>query len=640
MEIVVGTAGHIDHGKTALVRALTGTDADRLPEEKQRGITIDIGFAELAIGPHHFAFIDVPGHERFVKNMLAGASGIDIVMLIIAADEGVMPQTREHFEICRLLGISTGIVVLTKSDLVDAETLELAQLDAADLVAGSFLEHAQVIAASSVTGAGLDELSDVLSSMAETLTVRNERHVPFLPIDRSFALKGFGTVVTGTLSGGEIPTGAEMEILPQGRRVRIRGLQTHGRSVDTARPGQRTAVNLAGIDHHDFERGMVLVPPSRLLPTQIFDARVEVLEGSKRPLRTRQRVRVHIGTAEVLARLAVPEPEGEIAPGGRGFVQFRLEHPIAGLMNERFVVRSYSPQTTIAGGEVILPHARKQKRLEHPAHRELLQKLLKAKEDPAAVVGLFVEAKGEGGLDSEQLRAQTGWREDVLSEALRVAVENKTLTEIGSIFINPQILDGVSGKIIAAIERFHQSEPLASGISRETLRGVAGRRVPGAVVDGVIDRMASEESLRIHGELISAAAHSIELSAEEESAKGALIKIYSNAGLAPQKLDDSIGDAAARSGIPASTVRKVFNLLVKQGDLRKVTEEFYFGADAIDQLTEKLRQFDASSADRTIDVSAFKDLAGISRKYAIPLLEYFDRERVTVRTGDKRQILV
>jgi selenocysteine-specific elongation factor len=315
MEIVVGTAGHIDHGKTALVRALTGTDADRLPEEKQRGITIDIGFAELALGEDHFAFIDVPGHERFVKNMLAGASGIDIVMLVIAADEGVMPQTREHFEICRLLGISNGIVVLTKADLVDAETLELAELDAAELVAGSFLENAPVIAASSVTGSGLDELRNSLIAVASARPTRNDRHIPFLPIDRSFVLKGFGTVVTGTLSGGELTTGADIEILPQGRRVRIRGLQTHGRTVEAARPGQRTAVNLAGIDHHEIERGMVLVPPSRLRPTQIFDAHVEVLAECKRPLRTRQRVRVHIGTAEILARVAVLEPAGEIAPG-------------------------------------------------------------------------------------------------------------------------------------------------------------------------------------------------------------------------------------------------------------------------------------------------------------------------------------
>src|SRR5690606_1406196 len=289
MEIVVGTAGHIGHGKPALVRAHTGTDADRLPEEKQRGITIDIGFAELAIGENHFAFIDVPGHERFVKNMLAGARGIDIVMLVIAGDEGVMPQTREHFEICRLLGISHGIVVLTKADLVDTETLELAHLDAAELVAGSFLANAPVIAVSSANGTGLEDLRDALRAVAVTLPSRNERHVPFLPIDRSFALKGFGTVVTGTLSGGELTTGADIEIVPQGRRVRIRGMQTHGRSVETALPGQRTAVNLAGIDHHELERGMVLAPPSRLQPTQIFDARVEVLADNKRPLRTRQR---------------------------------------------------------------------------------------------------------------------------------------------------------------------------------------------------------------------------------------------------------------------------------------------------------------------------------------------------------------
>ena len=318
MEIIVGTAGHIDHGKTALVRALTGTDADRLPEEKERGITIDIGFAELEIGDTHFGFVDVPGHERFVKNMLAGASGIDLVMLVIAADEGVMPQTREHFEICRLLGLRHGIVVLTKSDLVDEETLELAKLDAAELVAGSSLENAPMVAVSSVTAAGIDELKTLLVQSGASVSARNKDRVTFLPIDRSFTVKGFGAVVTGTLASGDIAEGIDLELLPEVRRVRVRGVQTHGRSVKTARAGQRTAVNLAGIDHGELSRGMVLCRPGVFRPTQIFDAETEVLEGVSRSLRSRQRVRIHIGTAEVLARISVIDASNEIAGGEHG----------------------------------------------------------------------------------------------------------------------------------------------------------------------------------------------------------------------------------------------------------------------------------------------------------------------------------
>src|SRR5205085_781561 len=334
--VIVGTAGHIDHGKTTLVRALTGVDADRLPEEKRRGITIDLGFAELDLGDVRVGFVDVPGHERFVKNMLAGAHGVDLVALVIAADEGVMPQTREHFDICRLLGVRSGLVVLTKTDTVDAELLELVRGEAEELVAGSFLEGAPVVAASARTGAGVEELKARLREAALAAPARDSDTVTRLPVDRSFTMRGFGAVVTGTLVAGEINEGQELELLPAGERVRVRGVQVHGSAVKAATAGQRTAVNLGGVEASGVVRGMVLAPAGRLAATQIMDARVSVLKDVPRPLKTRQRVRVHHGTAEVLARVVVLEGPGEVAPGASGLAQLRLESPIVALPGDRF----------------------------------------------------------------------------------------------------------------------------------------------------------------------------------------------------------------------------------------------------------------------------------------------------------------
>src|SRR5882672_7853095 len=351
--IIIGTAGHIDHGKTALVRALTGVDADRLPEEKRRGITIDIGFADLDLGDLRVGFVDVPGHERFVKNMLAGAHGIDVVALVIAADESVMPQTREHFDICRLLGISCGIVVITKKDLVDEELLQLVFAEARELTSGSFLEDAPVVAVSSRTGEGIEELKQTLREIGSLAPARSADFVTRLPIDRSFTMRGFGAVVTGTLIAGQNNEGDELELLPAKTRVRVRGLQVHGVQVKQAFAGQRTAVNLGGIDATAIERGMILAQPARLRPTQVIDVRVQLLPSALRPLRSRQRVRVHIGAAEVLARVRVLEDSGEIKPGHYGLVQFRTESPVVAVCGDRFIIRAYSPQQTIGGGEVL-----------------------------------------------------------------------------------------------------------------------------------------------------------------------------------------------------------------------------------------------------------------------------------------------
>jgi len=416
MDIIVGTAGHIDHGKTSLVKALTGTDTDRLPEEKQRGITIDLGFAELTIGEIHFGFVDVPGHERFIKNMLAGASGIDLVLLVVAADEGIMPQTREHFDICRLLQIKNGLVAITKKDMVDDEMHELVRTEVIEFVDGTFLDGSPIISVSSRTGDGIEELRNALTAAAAKVAVRPDIQIARLPIDRSFAVKGFGSVVTGTLVSGSIAEADELELLPVGRKLRVRGVQSHGQKVSEAHSGRRTAVNLAGIDHHEIERGMSLAEPNVLELFQIFDAEVEMLPDAK-PLKTRQRVRVHIGTTEVLARVAVIGDD-VVAAGEKGFVQFRLESPVAAVIAERFVLRSYSPQMTIGGGSVLFPNADKLLRRNAEKQKEFLSGLAGSVERSDELLQLLVNHSGERGIVGTKIRSATGWTNEHFTKAV------------------------------------------------------------------------------------------------------------------------------------------------------------------------------------------------------------------------------
>ncbi|MEZ5427130.1 MAG: selenocysteine-specific translation elongation factor [Pyrinomonadaceae bacterium] len=638
-DIIVGTAGHIDHGKTALVKALTGVDADRFPEEKERGITIDIGFAELELGDARIGFVDVPGHERFVKNMLAGANGIDLVALVVAADEGVMPQTREHFEICRLLETKTGLIILTKKDLVDSELLEIAELDVAELVENSFLRNAPVIPVSAKTGEGVEKLKETLGALAQTIPDRKNETVPRLPIDRSFSVKGFGAVVTGTLISGEIREGDELEILPTGKKVRVRGLQTHGKTVPVARAGQRTAVNLGGIEHSEIERGMVLAEKDILRPTQIIDARVEVLAGAGRPLRSRQRVRVHLGTIEALARLQVLNERGEISPGEKDFAQIRLEIPVAAVPGERFILRSYSPQTTVAGGLILDALAAKHRRRDFDRTRGFLSGLIETAADRTGQIKLYLETAGPGGASFADLQARTGWRGPVLKTAVEKNVEKKGVIEAGAFFVARTPFDELKEKTIGQIEDFHRREPLARGILRETLRENLFAHLPPEVFRTVLQFLENEKRIAAEKDVVRAAGHSLELTDDEKLLRQRLEKIYNTAGLEVPKLDEALSDAARSAGSNSAHARKIFQLLINSGQIAKVSEEFYFAAATLDALIEKLRRFADKTEDRLIDVPAFKDLAGISRKYAIPLLEYLDLQKITRRAGDKRLIL-
>ncbi len=637
MDIIVGTAGHIDHGKTALVKALTGVDADRLPEEKQRGITIDIGFAELRLGDVSIGFVDVPGHEKFVKNMLAGASGIDLVALVIASDAGVMPQTREHFEICRLLETKSGLIVLTKKDLVDEELLELVKLDASELVENSFLEAAPMIAVSAKTGEGIEELKETLKNLAARIPPRKNETIARLPIDRAFSVKGFGAVVTGTLVSGEIKESDELEILPPARKVRIRGLQTHGKSVKNARAGQRTAVNLGGIENAEITRGMVLCEKDVLRPTQIFDAQIEVLKNAKKGVKSRQRVRVHIGTIEALARLQVLNERGEIAHGEKDFVQLRLEIPVVMIPNERFIIRSYSPQITIAGGRVLDNSASKHRRKEIEIVRTYLQNLTES--DKPKQVKFFLETANEHGLTFRDLQARTGWRGEILKRTIAENVEKKAIVAAESFYIARTPFENLKTKTLAEIENFHRKEPLAKGMLRETLREKIFAHLSPEIFRTVISNLENDKKIVAEKDTIRAASHNLDLSNDEKALRERLEKIYQLAKLEVPKLEDALLEAIKGTKLSREHARKIFQLLLNSGEIVKISDEFYFAGNEIDILIGKLKAFAGKSADKLIDVPTFKAIAGISRKYAIPLLEFLDRERITRRAGDKRLIL-
>lgn len=639
MDIIVGTAGHIDHGKTALVKALTGIDADRLPEEKQRGITIDLGFAEMQMDDVRIGFVDVPGHERFVKNMLAGASGIDLVLLVIAADEAVMPQTREHFDICRLLHVRSGVIVLTKTDLVDDETLELARLDVAELVEGSFLENAPVFPVSSRTGAGIAELKSGLANAAGNVPSENEMYEPRLAVDRSFSVKGFGAVVTGTLASGEIDEGNELELLPVRREVRVRGIQTHGKQVKTARSGQRTAVNLGGIAHDEIERGMVLAKPGSLAVTQAFDADVEVLADVPRALRSRQRVRVHLGTAEVLARVSVLNEHQAIEPGSRGLAQFRLESTVAAAHGDRFIVRSYSPQRTIAGGLVLEPLAHKHRRREFEGVASTLVDLVRASDGGGNLAEVFVKMSGERGLKVDDLRSRSALRANIVGDLIARAVAEGHVVNANGVLISKPIFERLQALTLEAVENYHSKDKLSRGLPKELLRERVFKHAGAEVFRAVTGELERAGKIRVEQDIIRNASHETQLSAAEKIVHDRLSAIYPNAGLEAPKLDDALTNAINGTGLDLRSARKVFQLFINSGQLVPVTNEYYFSAKALDMLTTKLRDHVRSSGDPTIDVARFKDIAGVSRKYAIPLLEYFDRTRVTRRVGDKRQVL-
>ena len=635
--IVVGTAGHIDHGKSALVRALTGTDPDRLKEEKARGITIDLGFAHLVLGDANFAFVDVPGHERFVKNMLAGAGGIDLVMMVIAADESVMPQTREHFHICNLLQVAGGLIVLTKSDVADADMLEIARLEARELVAGSFLQDAPIIAVSSKTGSGLDELREALVTAASAATGREEEGPARLPVDRVFSVKGFGTVVTGTLVSGRLSVDDEVAALPGDLRAKVRGLQVHGRSESAAGAGRRVAINLGGVELADLARGDVLCTPGAFEPTRRFDVVVELLADA-RPLRHGARIRFHHGTSEILGRIAVSfvrgtdAAAGEIGAGASAHARLRLEAPAVLTRGDRFIIRAYSPPVTIGGGVVADPHPPRGA-IRTATGRARLRRLDPGRQDEQDVVAAFVEERAAMGLPSSALVSRAGLIPGAAKGMTERLSQAGRVHRVGHLLVASTVIEERSRRLIAVLEAHHEAQPLSEGVPREEVRDrVVGGGAPD-VFDFIVDRLVAAGKI-VARDRLALAGHRISLSPEEARAQEALERVYRKAGLAPPDLKS----AAAGAGLEPAVADRIGRLLLRQKSLVKL-EELLFHADALATLKADVKGMKSGTVPAKVDVAAFKERYGVSRKYAIPLLEYLDRERVTRRVGDSRIVL-
>jgi selenocysteine-specific elongation factor len=621
--LIVGTAGHIDHGKSALVRALTGVDPDRLKEEKARGITIDLGFAHLDLGDGLVAsFIDVPGHERFVRNMLAGAHGIDAVLLVVAADESVMPQTREHFHICRLLGIPRGLVALTKCDAADADMQALAEMEVRELVAGSFLEGAPLLRVSSRTGQGLDDLKEALRTLARATPARPGEGLLRLPVDRAFTLRGFGTVVTGTLVSGTLAVGEEIEVLPSGRRARVRGLQVHGAPAERVEAGHRTAANLSGLDVQDLARGDVVTHPGTLRATSIVDAELTLLAG-ERALKDQARVRVHIASAEVLARVRVLDGPA-VAPGATARVQLRLESPSVAGRGDRLVLRSYSPAATIGGAVVVDPLAGKRRRGSVSS--------IPGAADAAGAAARMVEEAGTAGLDAATLAARVTMPLPALLAALKGREDVVAFPGDPVWLVSPGALARLGETAEARLRDFHGTRRLEGGMPREELRRRVFARVPDGVFEAVLDHLARVGRARVSGESVALADHEVRFTPEEAQVRTSLLAAVRAAELA------GVDMAHPPPGLAADPrlLDKMARALAAEGVLRRVGDALVDSA-RLDALKDEVRRRWPPGS--RLDVAAFKDMTGLSRKFVIPLLEYLDRERVTRRTGADRFVL-
>ena len=629
--VIVGTAGQIDHGNSALVEALTGTHPDRLEEEKRRGITIDLGYAFLGLSGVQLGFVDVPGHEKFVRNMLAGAGGIDIVLLVVAADESVKPQTREHFEICRLLGVQQGLIVITKADLVESETVELVKLELEEFTRGSFLEGAPVVAVSARTGIGVAELKTELQRVAQNVPQRDASHYARLPIDRVFTRPGFGTVVTGTLISGTLSSEQEVELLPTNKRARIRGLHSGGNRVEQATAGQRTAVNLASVGVSEVTRGMVLVPAGVFRATERLDVSISLLPSAK-ALKPRSRMHFHCGSAERIAEMTLLEGQ-QLAPGGSAMAQLRLDEPIHLLHGDRFVLRQFSPVVTIGGGVVLDALASRYRKRDSTRLNTLA---ILETGSPDEILHAIIAADGNG-LGLADAIARTGWLETEVRETARKLEDGGSIHIIPSqpwIAISSEKMAALRANIEEEVERFHAANALVPGIASQELRGQSMPRVRPEVFRAALEELVRRGKLAISGDTVHRANRVMALSDQEVRAKEQIARDFERAGLAAP----TPGEVLSRVSLDSGRAGKLLQLLIREKILVKVTEDMVFHASALEALSDMLSRYKREHGER-LPVAAFKELAGVSRKHAIPLLEYMDRTGLTRRSGDERVIL-
>ena len=626
--VVIGTAGHIDHGKTSLVKALTGTDTDRLKEEKERGITIELGFAELILDNVYAGIVDVPGHERFVKNMLAGVGGIDLVMLIVAADEGVMPQTREHLSICRLLGIKSGLIVLTKTDLVEPEWVELVTDDIQDFVKDTFLEEKPIVPVSAHTGDGLENLKIILNEIADQTPTKSETGIFRIPIDRVFTMRGFGVVITGTLFSGSVAVGEQVEVYPKALQARVRGLQVHGESVEKSTAGLRTAVNLQGLERAEVFRGDMIGHRGELKTTYMLDVHLEHLADAPRPLKTRNRIRFHAGTAEIMGRISLIGRDA-LEPGDSSFAQIRLEEPIVVLPRDRFVIRSYSPIITIGGGEILDIMPRKHRRLRSSSLEHL--KSLHQGDETERLLILLRDSR----LNGVKLADLTG------RLTLKPSDIQKTIQELSS-QREVQIIDQTNffsmttahfntaqKNILSFLCEYHVENPLRTGAPREEVRGKAGE-INEKIFAAALKHLSESNEIVENGAILRLASHSVEIDEKLGEVKTKLESVYKNAHFQPP----SVEDAFSQSGGKGNSNRNALQILIDEGALLRLKDNIIYHRHALSEAENLLREH--LSQNNEITAAEFRDLLGITRKHAIPLLEYFDTARITLRVEDKR----
>jgi selenocysteine-specific elongation factor len=625
-KLILGTAGHIDHGKTALVQALTGVDTDRLKEEKERGITIELGFAELDLPDEiHFGVVDVPGHEGFVRNMVAGSTGMDVVLLVIAADEGVMPQTREHLAIVELLGVPSMVVALSKADLTDPEWLELVQEDVRDLLQGTRFAGSPLVPVSAVSGEGLGRLKEALRTVALGAAHRPRDDLARLPVDRVFTIRGTGTVVTGTLWSGTLSTGDRIRLLPGEVQARIRGLQVHGQDVPRAHAGERTAVALAGqgLDLERVVRGMNLVPDRCWEPTMMLTVRLRMVQDTPWDIRPRQRIRVHLGTAEVLARAALLDSDA-LHAGDEGWVQLRLEQPVVARARDRLVIRSYSPLTTIAGGEVAEPNPPRRRKAE-PREMALWKTVLEGA--PVEALGAALELAEWEGLAPETLSLVTGFPPAQLKQALR---ESQGVLEAGGRFYSEALAEECRKRILGRVQREHEVAPHRPGVFIDRLRPlIPGRRGPD-LADRIVDDLERAGSISVRDGFVFTTGFYPSLSGEQEGVRKRILEVLMEAGLAPPPLEELAASAGR-----IQDVQEVLEFMKATGEVVGLDESFLLAKEVAEEVQARVR--DGLGGRSGLGPSDFRELIPVTRKHLLPILLYLDRMGVTVRreSGDR-----
>ena len=631
-QIILGTAGHIDHGKTSLIKAVTGTDTDRLKEEKERGITIELGFASMDLpGGQHIGIVDVPGHEKFVKNMVAGATGIDLVAMVIAADEGVMPQTREHMEICTLLGVQHGLVVLTKSDLVDEEWLELVKDDIEGFVRGTFLEGSPIIPVSSITGEGIQEFVDALDELSSQVPSRSSSGLFRLPADRVFTMKGFGTVITGALVSGSVRVGDSVVIYPSGITSKVRGVQVHNQSVERAEAGMRTAINFQGLERASINRGEVVSTPKALKPSYMVDVSLHYLNSNKKPIKNRTRVRLHTGTSEILGNLILLDRD-ELLPNEDTMAQIRLDTPVAVVKDDRYVIRSYSPVRTIGGGEIINPIPPKHKRF----RKEIIEGLNRLTEmDPKDVIMFHVDASGHSGVTFSDLCLMTNLSAKQLDSTLKDLLSKRVLLLVDKenrIFIHKNNFDHIIHNTREILSTYHQGNPLRAGMPKEELRSKLPGQLNPRLFTLVLNAMIKENEAVQTEDMVRLASHSVSLGQDQKDIKQTIIETYRDTGLEPP----FFRDLSKRLKLSPDRAKDMLNLLINEGVIIKTKDDLYFHVEAVDALKKKVIGFFENHEDMA--TPQFKEIAKVSRKFLIPLIEYFDTTNFTIRVGDIRKL--